>query len=175
MHKRVALSVLAIAALLVSATPAFANGSVDVYPVIPDTYHATTADSIHLFWGWVAATKGLVRVFIGHSAETYTLLDSQNHVIWSLGPEEADAYWGPIIRFDPADWGWDCPMRQIAVSWWEVTIPPLPEGTYTLVFDGVFEQPVNDGLHACGDVGVSVPTPSLSRGETVVVSTIIVE
>jgi hypothetical protein len=66
-------------------------------------------------------------------------------------------------------------MPKIAASWWEVTIPPLEAGTYTLVFTQSFDQPVNDGLHACRDVGEPpVPTPSLYRGESEVISTIVV-
>ena len=175
MRRRIAFSVLAIVALLAGATPAFANGSVDVYPPFAGTYDATTADSIHLVWGWVAATQGLVRSFLGHTTQTYTLFDSQNHVVWSLSADEAGAYWGPITRFDAADWGWDCPMPQIAIVGWEFTIPPLAEGTYTLAFTGSYEQPVNDGFHACRDVGwPPVPTPSLYRGESIAVSTIVV-
>jgi len=181
--KRSSLLVLLLVALLASATPAVANGpEVYAYPTWGgNVVQAKTNESIHMFWGWLATTKGLVRAFVNHHAETYTLTeDSTGAVVWSMSAKEADSHWGSIVLYGP-EWvetalGLDCPMPWVAASWWEFTVRPLEAGTYTLKYVGTYEQPVNDGFHACTELPGTdpFPTPSLYRGEEVAVSTIIV-
>jgi hypothetical protein len=81
MRRRIAFSVLAIAALLASATPAFANGSVEVYPSFADIYYATSADSIHDL-GWVQHAIGAPTSARRRPTPPRIL----NHVVWSLVP-----------------------------------------------------------------------------------------
>lgn len=176
--RRTALSVLLVAALLVAATPAFAIGSVTVYPTFDDEYEAKIGDTLHLTMGWMAATKGQVRVFIRHSSDTLTLVGPRNNIVWSMSAGEADAYWGPLEPA-PDEWlGLDCPMPTLWIAWWDYDIPDsLTEaGTYTLFYTGTFDQPVNDGLHACVELPGTepIPTPSLYRGEVFAISTIVV-
>lgn len=183
LKNRPALGILLVIALLAGATPALANGpEVYAYPVWEgNVVEATTQDSIHFFWGWFAVTKGLVRVYQNHSAETYILRGPDREVVWEMSAKEADTHWGPIQLYD-RDWvegsfGLVCPKPTMAGSWWEVVIPPLEDvGTYTLEMFWVYEQPVNDGFHTCTELPgtLPVPTPSLYRGAGVITSTIIV-
>ena len=184
MHKRVALSVLAIAALLVSAAPAFADEPVYVNPACPPewcgTYYAKPSDTIVLYWGWFAATKGLMRAFFNHVNGTLVLEGPGEEGILNMSPAEFVGAYGPVVPVgeeDAADWfGLDCPMPYMYLSEVFLDIGALPEGTYTLTWTSGFDQPVNDGLHACTDLsGGGIPAPSLYRDEAVVVSTIIVE
>ncbi len=177
--RRTTLSVLLVAVLLLAATPVFAIGPVEVYPPADGAYQATIGDSVSLFWGWIAATKGQVRVFIHHSSETYTLKDPGGNVVWEMSAAEADTHWGPLERFTDEWLGLDCPMPTVWASWWSYPIPvELTEvGTYTLLYTGVFDQPVNDGLHACTELpspNPPIPTPSIYRGEVFAISTIVV-
>ncbi len=175
---RVALSVLLVTASLAVAVPAFANGSVVVYPIFEGEYQATVGDTVHLTMGWIAATKGLVRVFIGHSSDAFTLVGPGGDIVWTMPSPGDDSWWGPVEPA-PDDWmGLECPMPTLWIAWWDYDIPGLvlEEGTYTLTYTATFDQPVNDGLHACIELPDTdpVPTPSLYRGVDVVVSTIVV-
>jgi hypothetical protein len=193
MRKTIAFSVLAVAALLVSAVPALAQEPEPDVLIIPNCdgppgtvcanyFEVTTDQSIGLYWGWYAATKGLIRVFLGHTTETLTLLDKDKKPVWGLTAEQLRAKYNPIRQYDSYDFfgpgtGSLCPMPWIYVADANWNPPELVPGTYTLTWTASFDQPVNDAIHACKTLRTPegfIPTPSLSRGDFSFVKTIVV-
>jgi len=176
------VSLILLAALALGASATLAQSDVVyVYPFVDGaTYNASLGQEIHLLWGWVATTKGLVRVYLQHSSETYTLYalsDLGNSEVWSLSNAQAEAYWGPVEVYPAEEAGVDCHKPTVAQSLWEYTLPPLEVGVYTLAFEAELSQPANDGFHTCTWLGTNdpaAPTPSLYRGKSYATSTIIV-
>ncbi len=179
MRARTAFSVLSVLVLLAVAAPNVRAEPpvVYVYPFLDgETFTAHVGDDIHLFWAWVALTKGQVRVFLNHASQTYTLTPSgEEEPLLFIPNEVAEGYWGPIQRV-PADV--DCGSPNLAFALWDYQLPVLEEGTYTLVFTQAFDQPVNDGFHTCIDPDTGepfTPPPSLSRGTSVFTTYLVIE
>lgn len=167
---------LLVAAVLTPSTQA--QAPVIVYPYVDGaTYNANTSEPIILYWGWLATTPGLVRVYLNHSEETY-LMTGPGVPPLDLDAAEAEVYWGPLVSGPPSVLGLECPMPNLWATFWEYDVGPLPQGVYTLVFTSTFNNPVNDGYHVCTFEGTNIPAapaPSLFRsGVLVATSTIIV-
>ena len=168
MRKKTAFTVLLVlTALALSVSGVFAQGVVRVFPFAGEQVTLEQGEQIQLFWFWSATTKGLVRVYLNHYSASIAVIDEDGVTVWSMSPEEADQYWGPIETFPvPPGGDWDCAKPTGSSVGWEYTIPlNLSPGDYTLVLTERFEQPVNDGWHTCTWMGEpGAPTPSLYRG-----------
>jgi hypothetical protein len=171
MRKKTAITALLVLTVLaLGASSAFAQGVVRVYPFSGEPVTIEEDEQIQLFWFWAATTKGLVRVYLNHFSASIALVDKYGVPVWSMSPEEADLYWGPIETWPIEPGGdWDCAKPTTSSVGWEYTIPRPPNlrpgEDYTLVFTERFDQPVNDGWHTCTWMGVKdVPPPSLYRG-----------
>jgi len=147
----------------------------------PFALHAKTAqlsfnlnidegDSIRIWWGWLATTRGLARTYLNAWSAGYQLSNvDAGHEVWSLSPAEAHALWTPITRIDPADLGYTCASPFHYVSDWEGGVFQLPAGTYELVTTWTQSRPVTDGWHTCADAVTGEPMaspPSLYRPES---------
>lgn len=142
------------------------------------TWYADDDQPIDMFWAWVATTRGLVRVYLRHSYESYTLTNAGGDVIWDESATDTELYFGPLQSATPDALGVECPMPYLWGTFWENIHDPLPADTYTLEWNQTFEQPVNDGFHVCNDPETGDPIvtpPSLYEpGTSTATSTIIV-
>jgi hypothetical protein len=140
-----------------------------------ETFTAESADQpILLAWAWLAMTRGQLRMYLNHAYETYVMSGPEG-IVLEISAEEAEGYWGLFTPESPDFFGIDCPMPRAWWVFWSYPVGTLPPGEYTLVWNQVFDQPVNDGFHVCSFEGQPIsPTPSLFRGETVATTTIIV-
>jgi len=127
---------LVLTALVLGASAAFAQDVFYIYP-FGGTYTPTADEEIHIQWFWLAQTKGLVRVFLNHSSESYALTDS-NGIEWSMSPQEAEENWGPVTTVTNPEDFIICPKPTYSFVGWEATLPELDPGTYTLVLTQVF-------------------------------------
>lgn len=180
--RRVILCLVMAGILLAGAVPAFASETVQVWFYGGWDYPARVGDSLELRHAWIATTKGQVRVYINHTSESLELLDPHDNIVWKMSAAEWDANWAPLWQFEDADFLLDCPMPTLWRSDWTCVLAgALTEpGDYKLVYTGTFDQPVNDGLHACIDLAPPgwyppILTPSMYRGTATSVTTIHVE
>ena len=170
MRKSIVVSGVVLVALCAAAFPAFAQDPVRINVACPTEwcgeYIVTTDQPLVLWYVWGATTKGLTREFIKKSDQTLTLRRGTQEV-WSMNAEQIRAAFWPVYEVTAESWGFDCPMPWMHEAYYEIEIPPLDEGSYTLEWTQSFAQPVNDGLHACTDISGwgDMPTPSLYRGE----------
>jgi hypothetical protein len=185
-RKTIVFSVVALVALVASTMPALAQEPVVIIPNcdVPGNafceilFEVSADEEIGLYWGWYAATKGLIRVYLGHTTQTLTLTDSQGAQFWGMTAEAVRAAYGPTQKWDSDEFfgGPTCPMPWVYVTEteWGLPLGELPPGEYTLTWRGSFDQPVNDAIHACKPERTYVPVPSLYRGVETFVKTITV-
>jgi len=165
------LLVVALLAMTVAGVVSAQTGPVDVFPFEDGaTYNVADGDSIHIWWGWLATTRGLVRTYLNAWTASYQLTNVDTGQVWlSLDPAQAHARWSPIMRLTPADVGLVCASPFHYVSDWEGGEFQLPAGTYELVTVWSQSRPVNDGWHTCADAVTGEPMaspPSLWRPES---------
>lgn len=149
--------------LLLAASAAAQGSTVWIYPFDEETFELTPEDEVNVFSGWIATTPGLARINQFKEDYSFVLYEGED-VIQQLSADDARAYWRPIFRVDPAEYGLDCPMPNIYQSWWVYPLGNLEEGSYTLVFTIARDTPTNDGFHVCTDTVTgepAAPTPSL--------------
>jgi hypothetical protein len=165
------LLVVILLASTVAGAVSAQGDPIDVFPFEDGmTYTVAEGDSLHIWWGWLATTRGLVRTYLNAWTAGYQLVDvATGDVVWALSPAEAHARWSPIMQLTPADVGMICASPFHYASDWEGGVFQLPAGTYELVTTWSQSRPVNDGWHTCADALTGEPMaypPSLWRPES---------
>ncbi len=176
------IAVLVVAALLALSALAPA-ASADEEPAIVGpcvdglTWYAEPGQPLQFRCGWGAQTYGQMRSFLTSDVRSLMVTDETGAVVLDLDPAEAAAFWWEPMRLEaePGEltcasrWGWLMPWRYPAEG--------LEAGVYTITWTETYTHPVNDGMHTCWwDDGTRwEPVPSLYRGESNAVSTLVVE
>ncbi len=162
------LLIVTLLASVLLASTASAQADVNIFPFDDGaTYRVTTSDDLEIVWGWIATTKGLVRVFLNAYDVSLTLTNMDTgDVVFSVSEDEAEGVWSPLQPLPCEFLGLECPMKGIWFSFWAKDIGRLEAGSYSLVTMDRLNHPVNDGFHVTRVDGERVvPPPSLYQFE----------
>jgi hypothetical protein len=155
MSRKVLLSILmVIVATGLVFTIAFAQSSQNIYPFFGGAhYYVFTDTSLAIHWSWLAASPGLVRVYLRASNHAYLLTDdSDGTVVRSVVPSAAEGYWGPVqVLEEPGVWADICRGQRISLATWHYSLGTLPPGDYTLTTIPTITHTLTDGCDGDSD------------------------
>ena len=166
-----ALVVVVLLAAALAVPAAAQNPPIELNLVFDDgrTVPVPSGTDVVLWLYWDASAKGLLEnMFIRSVSTSNTLYDQEGNAVRQLDPDTNRALWAPVTLIDPAKLGMSCPQGKHWYTDWRYPIKAgaLKPGTYTLVSNGTFTRPVNDGYHTCTslDTGQPMsPPPSLHK------------
>jgi hypothetical protein len=178
------LASLAAAALALSMLPAAAVAQEPPSGYIApcfggETWTAAPGEPLHFVCAWGAqGGPGKIVSFLTSQRATVIVRDEEDNVVLRLDPEEIRALYGPPHVYPADDDFVACAGPDFQLAVWHYWLNEgLPEGVYEVTWIETLTHPVNDGYHTCWlreDGSRLVPAPSIYRGTTTAVSTLIV-
>jgi hypothetical protein len=134
-----------------------------------DRVDIDASDYVVLGYGWVACTRGLVRVYL--TGENIELgIDNRPHYI----ADGKDQYWGPIVSTEDEDAQQYCIAGDKIRLWsahWDYPLGILEPGEHTVYYHHWLDHPVTDGGDYNGDGQIDTPNLyEIERTITIVVS-----
>lgn len=141
-------------------------------------WEAAPGQPIAFGCGWgVQGGPGLIEIFLRAHAATLIVLNEQGDPVLTIDQAGFATLWGDPESFPSGFEDVTCAGPTSRGVFWSYLLDAgLPAGTYSVTLVESVRHPVIDGFHTCrSDDGTRVsPTPSMFRGSTEAVGTIIV-